>query len=314
MPEETALANISIATKALAAAKDLSDVLKIRSQAVAMQAYAIAKGADEVAQLAMEIKLRAERKAGEFLKEMKEKGELKLGNPHGKGSSLQPLNIDKTESSRWQQMASIPQERFEEYVSKAKRRTQNALLQVAKQLENEMKSEVDVPLPEGKFGVLVADPPWEYEHEISDSRAIGTHYGTWSMNRICEFGEKLPTLKDAVLFLWCPAPLNEKGFQVIASWGFTYRAQFVWVKDKIGMGYWTRTQHELLLIATKGNVSPPEPTLRFSSVISAPRTNHSEKPAEAYRIIKEMSPNQKRLELFTRKPHDGFESWGNEVS
>jgi len=104
MAKENALAEISIAKQALTTARDLNEVLEIKNKATAIYAWATARGADEAAQIAMEIKLRAERKAGQFLIDMKEKGELPT-NRHKKESqavTLSDLKIDKIESSRWQ--------------------------------------------------------------------------------------------------------------------------------------------------------------------------------------------------------------------
>jgi DNA modification methylase len=132
---EFSLAKISFAKQALAEARDITEIVKIRDAAVAAHAWATARGADEAAQMAMEIKLRAERKAGEFLKEMKEVGILHSGRPKENASTLEGLKIDEHESHRWQRMASIPQERFEDYISNARTITQNALLSAAKEID-----------------------------------------------------------------------------------------------------------------------------------------------------------------------------------
>jgi len=67
---DTALVKINVARKALAEARDLHSVLEIRDQAAAMHIYAIAQGAGKAANIAKEIQLRAERRAGEFLQGM----------------------------------------------------------------------------------------------------------------------------------------------------------------------------------------------------------------------------------------------------
>jgi N6-adenosine-specific RNA methylase IME4 len=83
----------------------------------------------------------------------------------------------------------------------------------------------------------------------------------------------------------------EEALQVIAAWGFSYKSNVVWVKDKIGLGYLVRNQHELLLIATRGSMPCPLPANRPSSVIAAPRREHSRKPDEAYELIERMYPD-----------------------
>jgi len=80
------------------------------------------------------------------------------------------------------------------------------------------------------------------------------------------------------------------------------------------MGYYFRGQHELLLIGTKGNISPPQPENRRSSVISVPRTKHSKKPECVYRMIEKMYPHGVYLELFARSKYsENWDVWGNEV-
>jgi N6-adenosine-specific RNA methylase IME4 len=53
---------------------------------------------------------------------------------------------------------------------------------------------------------------------------------------------------------------------------------FVWVKDRIGTGYWNRNQHELLLIGTRGEIPAPAPGQQFLSTIEAKVSPHSAKP------------------------------------
>jgi N6-adenosine-specific RNA methylase IME4 len=101
--------------------------------------------------------------------------------------------------------------------------------------------------------------------------------------------------------------------KVIESWGFTYRTCMVWVKDKIGMGYYARQQHELLLIAMKGSPRVPAPKNRPSSVVNAPRSAHSKKPDLFYELIERMYPRARKVELFCRSPRDGWTAWGNEI-
>ncbi|GAJ18890.1 unnamed protein product, partial [marine sediment metagenome] len=95
---------------------------------------------------------------------------------------------------------------------------------------------------------------------------------------------------NAVLFLWATPPKIREALQVIETWGFEYRTGAVWVKDKFGMGYHFREQHELLFVAKKGDIPAPPPKTRRSSVITAARTNHSKKPKEIYKIIQKMYP------------------------
>ena len=112
--------------------------------AVAAQAYASARGADELAMMAIDVKLEAERKAGQFIAEMKEQNLLSKGGGDQKSDhrlqdvtsdkpTLRELGVEKIESRRTQRLASIPEERWEEYLHNTKKRTQAALLQQGRQ-------------------------------------------------------------------------------------------------------------------------------------------------------------------------------------
>jgi N6-adenosine-specific RNA methylase IME4 len=118
---------------------------------------------------------------------------------------------------------------------------------------------------------------------------------------------------SAILFLWVPMPKLREGLTVIKEWGFEYKTGMVWVKNSIGMGYYCRSKHELLLIATHGEIGPPQEGNRPESVIESPRTGHSEKPECVYDIIERMYPDYHYLELFGRKKRKGWEVWGNEL-
>ena len=76
---------------------------------------------------------------------------------------------------------------------------------------------------------------------------------------------------DAILYLWATAPKLAESMKVIEAWGFEYRTGMVWDKMKIGMGYWTRNQHEHLLICRRGQFPPPKTGEQSPSVIRVPR-------------------------------------------
>lgn len=166
----------------------------------------------------------------------------------------------------------------------------------------------------GRFPVIYADPPWRYEHVETESRAIENQYPTMDLDAICALDVPAIATADAVLFLWATTPKLAEAMRVIEAWGFTYRSGAVWVKDKIGMGYYFRQRHELLLIATRGNPPTPAPADRPDSVIEAPREKHSAKPAAFAEAIERMYPQLPKIELFCRSPRSGWKSWGNEAA
>lgn len=163
-----------------------------------------------------------------------------------------------------------------------------------------------------KFPVIYADPPWRYEHAISNSREIENHYPTMSLDEICAMPVRDIVTDDAILYMWATAPKLAECMQVLTAWGFDYRTNFVWVKDKIGMGYHARSQHEILLVAKRGNIPPPAVADRVSSVVMAERGEHSAKPAVFYELIESFYPTLPKIELFCRSPREGWAVWGNQ--
>jgi len=164
-----------------------------------------------------------------------------------------------------------------------------------------------------KYNVIYADPPWRYDYSLSKSREIENQYPTMEVEDICNLPINEIAQNDAVLFLWATSPKLTEAMKVISSWGFNYRTNAVWVKNKIGMGYYFRQQHELLLVATRGDIPAPSPDTRVSSVIEAPRTEHSKKPGEVYEIISAMYAGLPKIELFCRDPQEGWDAWGNQA-
>jgi N6-adenosine-specific RNA methylase IME4 len=166
------------------------------------------------------------------------------------------------------------------------------------------------PMPLGEFDIIYADPPWKYNIDFLTS-SPNSHYPVLGTQEICQL--QIPTSKNAVLFLWTTNPFLEDALQVMKTWGFEYKTNIVWVKDKFGTGFYVRGQHELLLIGTKGKAHPPEESNRFSSVVKAEVKEHSEKPEEIYKLIEAMYPDKAYLELFARKQRPNWKSWGNEA-
>ena len=122
-----------------------------------------------------------------------------------------------------------------------------------------------------------------------------------------------------MLFMWVPSSLLEDGLQVLKAWGFKYLTQAVWFKNggnEPYMGGVFLQAHETLLVGKRGNGLPaPKPENKVSSVIVAPREEHSKKPESVYGTLETMYPEFKDnfCELFARNTREGWLSWGNEV-
>jgi N6-adenosine-specific RNA methylase IME4 len=123
----------------------------------------------------------------------------------------------------------------------------------------------------------------------------------------------VPSEDNAVLYLWATAPKLLEALVVMRAWGFNYKTQAVWDKGWVGMGYWFRGKHELLLVGTKGKFSPPIPTLRESSVYKEKKGKHSKKPQYFKDLLSRQFPDKTKLEMFAREKSEGWDVFGNEV-
>ena len=173
-------------------------------------------------------------------------------------------------------------------------------------------SQGNAALGDVRYPVIYADPPWQYEHPISENRAIENHYPTMSIDEICALPVQNIANDDCVLFLWVTSPMLYNAMKVLDAWGFKYVSFQVWDKGSIGNGYYFRQQHETLLLAAKGHLPTPLPANRSSSVISEPRGKHSEKPLIVYDMIEKMFPEYSKIELFARQKRVGWSAWGNQ--
>lgn len=183
-----------------------------------------------------------------------------------------------------------------------------------------------------KYQIIYADPPWQYETGNVHGKAIA-HYPTMPTSEIC----KLPigNLSDnpSILFMWATYPKMADALAVIAAWGFEYKtAAFVWVKmnpssspDQIsflpyekvdecfGVGWYTKSNCEPCLLATRGKATTLIKSKSVRSVIFDVRRKHSQKPNEVRLRIIELCGDLPRIELFARQKTDGWDVWGNEI-
>jgi N6-adenosine-specific RNA methylase IME4 len=167
---------------------------------------------------------------------------------------------------------------------------------------------------DSQFPVIYADPPWRYEHVKTESRAIENQYPTMDLDDICALPVADIAQDDCILFLWATSPKLYESMKVLDAWGFEYRTCAVWDKEIIGMGYYFRQQHELLLVATRGEIPTPETHARPGSIFVERRSKHSSKPEIAYQIIETMYPDFAKVELFARNQREGWAAWGNQAT
>lgn len=186
---------------------------------------------------------------------------------------------------------------------------------------SEALRERGIALPAGKYSVIYADPPWSFQAWSGEGtdRAAENHYPTMTQAEI----EALPigdlAADNCALFMWAVMPQLPEALRVIEAWGFTYKTcAFVWVKQTkdgerfaTGMGYWTRANAEVCLLATRG--SPQRLNADVHQVIASPRMEHSRKPEEVATRIERLVAGP-YIELFRRgESRPGWEAWGNQA-
>lgn len=174
----------------------------------------------------------------------------------------------------------------------------------------------------GRFNVIYADPPWNFEtySDNGKGRSAEQHYSTMTAADICALPVSDLAAKDAVLMLWATFPRLPDAFEVITAWGFTYKTVgFTWVKQNrrgfgffTGMGYHTRSNAEICLLASRGRgLSRVDSTVL--QLVVEPVREHSRKPAVVRRRIERLYGDVPRIELFARQQPDGWAAWGNQV-
>ena len=172
-------------------------------------------------------------------------------------------------------------------------------------------------LPNKKYAVIYADPPWSYRNKNAGGSlksGASYKYSTMSFDEICSFPIHKIRADNSVLFLWVTVPLLPEGFIVMDAWGFKYKTMLTWVKtNRLGMGFWFRGQTEHLLLGIRGNVRAfrsQEP-----NVIQCKPEEHSKKPDVFRTLIERATVNVEgnRIELFARQRTPGWDVWGNEV-
>lgn len=229
---------------------------------------------------------------------------------------------DRVSVSAAADVAELPKEEQREIVAKGEKEILEAAKQIrAQRAETRREERIErvaamanpsPSLPTQRYPVIYADPPWRYEFAESESRAIENQYPTMTLDDIRALKVSELATEDAILFMWATSPKLAEAMSVIEAWGFTYRSSAVWVKPQLGMGYYFRQQHELLLVATRGNIPAPAPADRPRSVVTADRLEHSAKPSDFAEAIERMYPTLPKIELFCRAPRDGWAVWGNQ--
>ena len=172
-----------------------------------------------------------------------------------------------------------------------------------------------------KYKIIYADPPWQYRvySKKGQGRSAENHYHTMNIKDIMALPVDKIADKDCILFLWITFPCLKEGIEVMERWGFKYKTcGFNWVKRNkkkntyfMGLGFWTRSNSEVCLIGTKGQLKRVSKSV--PQKCDARIMEHSKKPAEIRERIVELCGELPRVELFARDKVKGWDSLGDEI-
>lgn len=187
------------------------------------------------------------------------------------------------------------------------------------------------PLPDKKYDIIYADPPWDYGGKMQyDKSSIKTENVDFEKDIFISAADfKYPTLKlrelkaldvdsiaseDSLLFMWTTGPQLENSISLGKAWGFEYKTvAFVWDKQIHNPGRYTLSQTEFVLAFKKGRFPTPRGARNIRQLVSEKRRDHSRKPEAVIKGITEMFPSQSKIELFARSNYDGWDNWGLEI-
>jgi N6-adenosine-specific RNA methylase IME4 len=192
-----------------------------------------------------------------------------------------------------------------------------AIKKEARALREQRLGEKQMALPQQKFGVILSDPEWHddvWSDETGMDRHAANHYPTTAADVIAS--REVPSISaaDCVLFLWSTNQHLRIALSVMEAWGFTYKSNYCWGKDRISLGRWSRGKHELLLIGTQGSPPCPAPGTQWDSLIRSSKGEHSAKPECFLEMIEQYFPTLPKIELNRRGPaRPGWKAWGNEA-
>lgn len=174
---------------------------------------------------------------------------------------------------------------------------------------------------QGQFATIVVDPPWQFQNrtgKVAPEHRRLLRYPTMEFQEIMDLPVGDFAAARSHLYLWVPNALLMEGLRVMKAWGFTYKANIVWLKirkdggpDGRGVGFYFRNVTELVLFGVRGSLRTLKPGRTQVNMLATRKREHSRKPDEIYNIIESCSPGP-YFELFARFRRSGWTQWGNE--
>lgn len=313
--------------------EDVEQLLEFRDKAEAMRVFLRQRDAALLSQNdAAEIKLRTERRLGELTKAQLPKltngevAKVRWGNDalakvaNARAETLKELGIGGREADHLEALAGIPQDCFENRISEAKAKGERILSARSMAAENRLEKKRalaeeiranPIVTPDGRYQVIVSDPPWRYGARAEDASHRGKNqYPDMSTEEICALPVERLAQDDCILWLWTTNAFMRDAYRCLDAWGFREKTILTWDKELIGLGDWLRNVTEHCILAVRGK--PIVSLTNQTTIIREKRREHSRKPEAFYALVEALCPGSK-LEMFSRAPRDGWAAWGAET-
>jgi N6-adenosine-specific RNA methylase IME4 len=178
---------------------------------------------------------------------------------------------------------------------------------------------------QNKMAAIYVDVPWTYRPCGKLGGLAENQYPCLTMNQLKLLKDPIQKMaaKNCALLFWSTGPKIGEGIELIEHWGFTYKTVFLcWEKlapngnTSTGLGFYTRSCYEFLLIGTKGAMTKKVKNKSVSQKFAEIKSRHSAKPDGILEIIESVFDfeKDKKIELFARRKTKGWECWGNDPS
>lgn len=177
-------------------------------------------------------------------------------------------------------------------------------------------SDLTPPRQAGSYRTILADPPWKEQGGGKIRRGADRHYPLMKTAEICDLPVRTWAAPDAHCYLWVTNNFLEDGLEVMRAWHFRYVTTITWMKDRFGLGQYFRGNTEHCLFGVRGTCAYRVIDGKRAQGVTgfqAPRLEHSRKPVEVHRMAERVSHGP-YLELFSRRPIEGWDAWGNQIN
>ena len=168
------------------------------------------------------------------------------------------------------------------------------------------------------YDLIVTDHPWSFDNwsKKGEAKNAKSHYDCMSMEEIFNLPVMDLASDNCLIVMWATNPMLPEAIETMKAYGFIYKTAGTWHKKTVngktafGTGYIFRSSNEPYIVGSRGS---PKTTRSVRSLVEGVVREHSRKPEEFYKEMEKLMPNARRLELFSRQPRTGWETWGNEI-